>query len=164
MAGGGGNQPGLKGRGRRFSDNLNLVPFIDLFSTIIIFLLSTAVWDQLAGIQANLGAQAGGQDADTPQELVKKVTNQVRITVADAYIETFDDGETRRYAKNGDTTDFTPIDQFVQNVRSKYVDKKDLVLQATDNAVYADLIGVMDRALGQKFSEIVVTGLGEGKK
>ncbi len=39
------------GRGRKVSLELNLVPFIDLMSVLITFLLITAVWSQVSMIQ-----------------------------------------------------------------------------------------------------------------
>lgn len=45
LPGGGGG-----GRGRSQNFDLNLVPFIDLMSTIITFLIATAVWVQISSI------------------------------------------------------------------------------------------------------------------
>ena len=149
-----------RGERRKLADNLNLVPFIDLFSTIIIFLLSTAVWDQLASIQANLG-QGGGTAQTQPKDLVKKVKQNVKITVTDSAIELFDEGKTEKIAKQGDAFNLKPLEEFVGKMRGKYADKNDIVIFATDNARYEDLVLVMDQCLSQQFSELVVTGLSE---
>ena len=49
MAGGGGAPPPSGGGGKKAIDfDINLVPFIDLMSAMISFLLITAVWTQVA--------------------------------------------------------------------------------------------------------------------
>src|ERR1700756_2741894 len=52
---------GKSGRGKSF--DLNLVPFIDLMSVLITFLLITAVWTQVSMIQ--IGSSLYGKKADT---------------------------------------------------------------------------------------------------
>jgi len=44
---------GGKGRGRKVNAELNLVPFIDLLSTLITFLIATAVWVELSSMQVD---------------------------------------------------------------------------------------------------------------
>jgi biopolymer transport protein ExbD len=145
-------------RRREFVDNLNLVPFIDLFSTMIIFLLSTAVWDQLAGIQANVASGSGGAEIHST-ELTQKVQANVKVTVTNDYIETFDAGSTRRYERQGHQMDYNAVGDFLKDARERYLDKRDIVIEASDNAKYEDLVAVMDLSLGQKFTDIVVKGL-----
>ncbi|MBS1983649.1 MAG: biopolymer transporter ExbD [Bdellovibrionales bacterium] len=155
MAGGGvGFGKGGKGR----VDNLNLVPFVDLFSTLIIFLISTAVWDDLAAVKVNLGAQDKPSVEVQPNPDIKKIKSDVKITVSDSGIEIFDQGKSTRYAKTGDQMDFTPIEQFLAATRAKYVDKRDMLIFATDAAVYEDVVAVMDRSIAQNFTDLIVTG------
>lgn len=150
---------GLGGGKREVQRDLNLVPFIDLFSTIIIFLLSVAVWDQLAAVPINLGAQDKAT-LEAPKENIKKVTSNVKITIRMDSIEVFDEGKTQRFAKvEGQEFDYAPLEQFVSDVRAKYVDKKDMLIFSTDTVLYEDLVAVMDRCLAQDFGEIIITGL-----
>ena len=144
---------------REFQDNLNLVPFIDLFSTLIIFLLSIAVWDNLAALSLSLGAEDKAS-VEAPKEDIKKIKSNVKITVKTDMIETFDEGKTDRFPiVEGQAVDFAPVDQFVAGLREKYPDKKDMLVYSTDNAVYENLIGVMDRLYAVDFREITVAGL-----
>ncbi len=154
-----GISPGPGRGGRNVQRDLNLVPFIDLFSTIIIFLLSVAVWDQLAAVPINLGADDKAS-VETPKKDIKKVTSNVRITVKTDRIETFEEGKVETYQKvEGKDFDYAPIEAFVSNMRLKYVDKKDMLIYATDQSVYEDIVAVMDRCLAQEFNELIVTGL-----
>src|SRR5437762_7144378 len=54
-----------KGGKKALDAELNLVPFIDLLSCCISFLLITAVWTQLDCIQAR-GAGSGGEESLEP--------------------------------------------------------------------------------------------------
>ncbi len=155
MAGGGVPQ----GKGRKGVSDLNLVPFVDLFSTLIIFLLSVAVWDQLAAVPVNLGAQ-DKPSIEVPKQDIKKVESNVKITVLTDGVELFNEGKSQKLAKvEGQPFDFTPVAEFVAAIRQNYPDKKDMLIMATDQAVYEDIVGVMDRALEQDFDQIIVTGL-----
>ena len=153
-----------RGERRKFADNLNLVPFIDLFSTMIIFLLATVIWDQLAGIQTSLGSsgQSSTTSIKTPDEIVKKVTSNVKITVGENYIELFDSGKSERINKVDGVFDLSPLETFVKASRLKYPTKSDIVIYAADTARYDDVVLVLDQCLGQQFSDLVLTGLGGG--
>jgi biopolymer transport protein TolR len=60
MASAGGGTSGSSSRRRSLDAELNLVPFIDLLSTCICFLLMTAVWMEIGSLQVK---QATGTDA-----------------------------------------------------------------------------------------------------
>lgn len=46
-----------EGSGDKLNSELNLVPFIDLFSALVLFLLITAVWVQISAIPTNIDAK-----------------------------------------------------------------------------------------------------------
>lgn len=56
------------GRKKHLDFELNLVPFIDLLSTCICFLLITAVWIQVGAlnVKQSVGGQAAGETAKKP--------------------------------------------------------------------------------------------------
>jgi biopolymer transport protein ExbD len=151
---------GRRGNKKKLADNVNLIPFIDLFSTLIIFLLMTAVWDQLAYLQSNMGDQAGGKSVEVPKD-AKKVKQDTKITVTDEYVEVFDQGKANRFAIEGRTFDIAPLQEFMQFARDKYVDKKDMVIIATDKSKYETIITVMDEVIGKGFTDVILTGMGE---
>lgn len=159
MAGGGGEI----GKGRRKGVmDLNLTPFIDLFSTLIIFLITTAVWDELAAVKLSMGVPKGGSPSPitVPKEDIKEIKSDVKITVRGDSIVMFDAGQQQVLQKTADGYDFQPVQAFIENVRSRYAEKKDMLIFATDDAKYEDVVGVMDRSLAQAFDELIVTGEG----
>jgi len=149
---------GARGAKRKLPDNLNLVPFIDLFSMLIIFLLMTAVWDQLATVQANLGDQSGGKSVEIPKD-VKKVKQNTKVTITSTYIELFDEGKTAKLPIEGEIFNVAPLTEFMTTMRAKYEEKTDMVIIATDDAKYRDVVIVMDESIGQNFKDIVLTGM-----
>ena len=58
---------GMGGGGKSVNLELNLVPFIDLFSTLICFLLMTAAWQELDSMQNNVPPKAASEMPDEPQ-------------------------------------------------------------------------------------------------
>jgi biopolymer transport protein ExbD len=69
---GGVNLP--EGGGRRTLDfDLNLVPFIDLLSCCIAFLLITAAWTQLARLETVQKVQKDGESGGKPEDKVQLV-------------------------------------------------------------------------------------------
>lgn len=58
-----------EGGSSKIDTELNLVPFIDLLSTLVLFLLLTVVWVQIAAIPA--GVDSKGKAATTSDEQTK---------------------------------------------------------------------------------------------
>lgn len=151
---------GARGKRRKFQDNLNLVPFVDLFSTMIIFLLSVAVWDQLAAVPMSVASSSQGARAiETPQD--KKVRGDLKATIGKDFVELFDRGQIKRLVIDGRVFNPTELISFVENARKAFPEKSDVVIEATDGARYEHLIQVMDAFLAQEFSELVVLGNNE---
>ncbi len=149
MAGGGGDKY-----------NLNLVPFIDLFSTLVIFLLSTAVWEQLAAVPVNLGnSDQNKVNMPTSKEEAKLVKGDLKVFIKKDSVELFDQGRSTRFTREDLVgSQFAAVVQFADDARLKYPLKNDVVLQVDDDAVYEDIVAVMDKFLGRDFDQLVVMG------
>mgnify|MGYP001592831703 CR=1 FL=1 len=62
--------------GNKLDTDLNLVPFIDLLSTLVLFLLLTTVWVQVAAIQVTVDSKGKSKVSETEQsKLLVKVTS-----------------------------------------------------------------------------------------
>ncbi len=148
------------GRGgkKKFADNLNLVPFIDLFSTMIIFLLSTAVWDQLAAVQTKLGTGASDKSISAPPETTKKVESKLSVSLSDRDLILELAGQNRKILIDNMGINVADLEEFFQGAREKFPELRNVVVRATDLAKYENLILVMDQALALDFDELVVMG------
>src|SRR5262245_53704851 len=65
-------QSGGKGNRKALNVDLNLVPYIDLLTCMVAFLLITAVWTQLARLSAQQKGQ-GQAGEEVPPELQVKI-------------------------------------------------------------------------------------------
>ncbi len=146
------------GSGRSKNVELNLVPFIDLMSVCIIFLLITAVWTQVSMLQ--IGSSVYGKRTEfTPSEPPPRPEISFRVDVtANGYIINL--AKSRRVVplKDGDHDDFS-LYNYIKAIKSKYPQKEDSVIALSDDMTYNHLIRGMDILLNAGFPEIsVATG------
>lgn len=144
---------GGKGGKKPLDAELNLVPFIDLLVCCICFLLITAVWTQMARIKVSQKSKSTAADQ---QDLQKP---QVKLTILvgdDGY--TITTGAERIFvAKQGQVYDTAKLAQHLREVKTRMPEKNDLTVAIEDGVKYMYIIGAMDVALQQHFTEIKVS-------
>lgn len=146
-----------KSRGRTTNIDVNLVPFIDLMSCLITFLLITAVWTQVSMIQ--LGSSIYGkkneqQEMSTPPPLadiplrvdVKEFGYRVIIGSDKIQIPKARDGE----------YDLERLLAKLKEIKEKYPDKNDAVITVDEVLPYELLITGMDTMIKGGFQTISV--------
>src|SRR5688572_21549642 len=120
MGGGGGPTP-AKGGKKPLDAAINLVPFIDLLSCCISFLLITAVWTQLARMDVTQkGPGAAGSTDEKPPE------NQVSLTVfidKDGYTFAKSTGENTPIPLKGDDYDYGKLGEILAKAKADYPEK-----------------------------------------
>jgi biopolymer transport protein ExbD len=140
-------EPQGKGGKRSLNANLNLVPYIDLLTCMVAFLLITAVWTQLA--QLKIAQKGKGGDVDVPPPTTKiavlvqsgdvnVVVNQDRDVVPD---------------KNG-SPDWGLIADLLKKAKLHFPDKEDVEIASADNVMFDRLTGVMDAAIASGFPSV----------
>ena len=161
--GGAAPSPSGKGGKKPLDAYINLVPFIDLLSCCISFLLITAVWTQLARMDVTQKGQgAAGATPDQPPE------QQVQLTLyvdKDGYTFTKSTGESTPIPMKGDDYDYTKLSDILKEVRSDPrlpADKEDIAIKADDSVVYNKIIKTMDVCISQKFPTVSLTDKGGG--
>lgn len=150
-------EEGGKG-GRTRNIELNLVPFIDLMSVLITFLLITAVWSQVSMIQ--IGSSIYGKRSDTTPSTPPPLADVVlKVDVKDmGYVLTVGKQVISLPMVSGAFDDAGLIAQ-LQRVKQLYPDKTDAVLSVADKVPYEQLIKAMDDILMAGFPSIgVATG------
>lgn len=148
-----------KSSGRAKSIELNLVPFIDLMSVLITFLLITAVWTQVSMIQIGsslYGKKSDTQPSSTPPPLADLV---LKVDVKEVgYILSVGKQVISLPIQNGQYDDAGLVAQ-LQRVKQLYPDKADAIVAVGDAMPYEQLIKAMDNLLSAGFSSIsVATG------
>jgi biopolymer transport protein ExbD len=147
------------GSGKRTSLELNLVPFIDLMSVLITFLLITAVWTQVSMIQigSSLYSKKSG---DKTVPLTPDVDKIVRIDIRqDGYFVTV--GRDRNLiARQGEEFDRLALLEMLKKAKLLFPDKIDAMVAMDDNLAFDHLINGMDTVLKAGFPKISVASGG----
>lgn len=143
------------GEGREINSEPNIIPFIDLMSVCIIFLLLTAVWTQVSMIQ--IGSSVYGRKTTDEQEppppppktpMVLQVYNQgYVINIA---------GRRTNIPKAEEEFDQRSLILALQDVKDRYPDKKDAMISVDERLTYENLIIGMDSLLLSGFPEITI--------
>jgi len=147
-------EPQGKGGKKALNAELNLVPYIDLLTCMVAFLLITAVWTQLA--QLNTSQRGPGGDQDEPPAMTKiaivvgldgmnVVVNQDREVVPD---------------KKGQP-DLVALGALLKKAKGRYPDKNDVQIASEDSVLFDRLTGVMDTTIAAGFPAVSVVPSGE---
>jgi biopolymer transport protein ExbD len=160
MGGGGGGAVESKGGRKPLDAILNLVPFIDLLSCCLAFLLMTAVWSTVARMnvaQKGMG-QAGMEDKppDTP------TVNLTLFIDKDGFTFAKSTGESTPIPMKGEEYDFVKLGEILKEAKTAYPDKNDITIKSDDSVLYDKVVQTMDLVLSAKFPEIALADKGAG--
>jgi biopolymer transport protein ExbD len=129
--------------------SIPLVPFIDLLLCCVMFLLVTAVWNQLARLNANQ-QQPGQPQMDTPppEEPQIKLILQVQNS---GYVLATTAGDSTTIPKNGDAYDLEELIKKLKERRELEPNKKDITVAPEDGVHYEDVVKAMDTVVGEGY-------------
>jgi biopolymer transport protein ExbD len=129
--------------------SIPLVPFIDLLLCCVMFLLVTAVWNQLARLDANQ-QQPGQPQVDTPppEEPQIKLILQVQNS---GYVLATTAGERTEIPKSGDAYDMEELLKKLKERRELEPNRKDITVAPEDGVQYVDVVAAMDAVVGQGY-------------
>jgi len=140
---------GGHGGKKSVDQEIPLVPFIDLLLCCVMFLLVTAVWNQLAKLNASQQqpGQPQTQDQPPPPETLKLIL-QVQTS---GYTLASTSGDSIAIPKTGDTYDQETLHTKLQERRQLDPNRHDLIISAEDGVRYEDIIHAMDIAVGEGY-------------
>ncbi len=135
---------------------LNLVPFIDLMSVCIIFLLITSVWTQISMIQlgSSIYAKKNDNQVEPPKE--DKITMDLRVTPNGYTVNV--NGAGYNIAKVQGKYDKKSLLTHMQKIKQRYPQKTDALVFVDDVVPYEELIRGMDVLMLSGFSNLSVGG------
>lgn len=146
------------GGGKSANVDLNLVPFIDLFSTLVCFLLMTAAWQELDVMQNATPPKATSEmppdQVQPPPPENKKVVLTVALGLQKTDIS--EDDQIQTFPNIGDAPDKDRLVAALRIWKEKYPDRKDLILVTDSKAKYKYMIMMMDTLIEQKFPDVSV--------
>jgi len=129
---------------------LNLVPFIDLLSCCISFLLITAVWTQIAGLQV---ASSGGPPEPQPKQ---ESTIEVRLLLNDKGYQLMMAGASLDIPKVNGGFDRRTLAEKLKTLKTSLPDQSAITVQPEDTVAYADLVETVDTAMGEQLRNVTV--------
>lgn len=153
------NIESTKGGKRSVGLELNLVPFIDLMSVLITFLLITAVWSQVSMIQIGSSLYGKRSEDQAPPKPPKDIDIPLRVDInAQGYIVVLGNKSTKVPLVNREYDDDSLAQQLTR-VKELYPEKYDAAVAMSDDLAYERLIRGMDVLLKSGFTAIsVLTG------
>ena len=151
-------QPHTKGGKKALDAEINLVPFIDLLSCCISFLLITAVWTQIAGLQ--ISSSGGPPDPQQKQEQ----TIDVKLLLTEKGYQLAMAGGTVEIPKikGADGTpgfDRKTLADKLKTLKASLPEQSAITVQPEDAVAYDDLVSTVDICLGEQLRNVTVAPL-----
>jgi len=142
--------------GKNIAIDLNLVPFIDLMSVCIIFLLITAVWTQVSMIQLGSSLYSKQTEASPMEEPPPYADIPFRVNVLEnGYAVLFGNERKVIPLKNRKYNDKALL-AYIKNVKALYPEKQDAMVASRDSVKYEYIVSAMDALLNGGFPEVVI--------
>ncbi len=126
------------------------MPFIDLLSCCISFLLITAVWTQIAGLQ--VASSGGPPEQQTKQE----TTIDVRLLLNDKGYQLTMAGANIDIPKVDGAFDRKSLGEKLRTLKTSLPDQTAITVQPEDSVAYADMVETVDTAMGEKLRNVTV--------
>jgi biopolymer transport protein ExbD len=147
---------GRSGSGKKaLNVELNLVPFIDLLTCLICFLLMAAVWIQIGKISVTQSGQ-GAPAEQTPEE--RQRLNLVVAITPQGFLVTGNGTTIADILKKDNEYDSKTLGTKLKEIHGQFPDKNDIVVMSEDTINYQVLIDTMDVCLANEFPNISVSG------
>ena len=148
-------ESGGKGGKKSVNADLKLVPYIDLLTCMVSFLLITAVWTQLARLQAQQKGQGQAGEETPPEQQVKivVVVNQEGFNLVVGQDQT-------PIGKKGSDYDYERLAAELKKTKDAHPDKNDVQVASEDGIIFETLIRAMDTALSARFPDISLIDAG----
>jgi biopolymer transport protein ExbD len=141
------------GGGRNVDVDINLVPFIDLMSCLVAFLLVTAVWTNVA--QMKVTPKGVGRDAE--QTLPTEPPVNISVLVAqDSLWIGLTTGDRRQIKKLGDDYDWANLATVLGEFKDGglFTNREDIEIAAEDGVQYQAIISTMDTAILKGWKDV----------
>jgi len=142
-------EDGGRGRGRRKDVNadLLLVPYIDLLTCMVAFLLITAVWTELARLKVQQRGQGEAGIEVVPQ------TKLAVLVHRDGFAVIADQDQHPVPQQRGEY-DFGALGSELKRLKDAHPDKTDLQVLSEDPIKFDTLVKTMDAAMASGFPDI----------
>ena len=146
----------MGGDKKNIAVELNLVPFIDLMSVCIIFLLITAVWTQISMIQLGSSLYAKKTEAASLTEPPAYANIPFRVNVLETGFDILIGKERINIPLQGRKYNEKALLKQIKKIKEIYPEKMDAIVASRDRVKYEYVVGAMDALLNGGFPEVVI--------
>jgi biopolymer transport protein TolR len=144
--------------GRSSNVDVNIVPFIDLMSVLVIFLLITAVWTQVSMIQIGSSIY-GKKTTDDKVEPPPRAEIPFRLDIKAMGYRVIVGRQEITVPKSNNEYDSAKLVIELKKIKEIYPEKVDCVVTMSDDLAYVFLVNGMDALLQAGFPQIsIATG------
>jgi biopolymer transport protein ExbD len=143
-------EPQGKGGKRSLNASLNLVPYIDLLTCMVAFLLITAVWTQLA--QLKLSQRVPGTEDGKDEKPMAKIA----VVVGDDNLNVVVNQDREVVPDKNGQPDWDILSTLLKKAKSQFPDKDDVQIASVDSVVFGRLTGVMDTTIAAGFPAVAL--------
>ena len=147
---------GGKGGKKSVNADLNLVPYIDLLTCMVSFLLITAVWSQLARLEAHQKGQGQAGETETPPEKQLKLV----VVVNSEGFNVVADQDQQPIPKKGTEYDYEKLGTELNKLKDSHPDKTDIQIASEDQIKFEVLVRTMDTALTARYPDLSLIDAG----
>jgi biopolymer transport protein ExbD len=148
-----------KGGKKALDAHVNLVPYIDLLMTIMVFLMMTAVWTQIAMLEVQ-NAQSGPPD-QPPEEKEDPIPPILVLMTENTLNIQEEGGEPREFPRNGETYDLNGAKGVLDQLKQARPERVEVKMTAEDGVKYTDIVGVIDLSTGAGLTGITLSPVGQ---
>ncbi|MBN2574591.1 MAG: biopolymer transporter ExbD [Deltaproteobacteria bacterium] len=139
---------GKPGR-RSLTADLNLVPYIDLLTCMIAFLLITAVWTQLA--QLKTSRRLPGPEGEQPPPATR-----ISLLVGQDGVNVMVNADRELVPDRNGQADWVTLGNLLKTLKGRYPDLDDVQIASEDSVLFDRLTGVMDATIAAGFPGVSV--------
>ena len=152
--------------------NINLVPLVDILTSIVFFSLLTYTGEQLMRLTAYdlllppqvITAEQAEKSKGKQEELTLLLA--VRVQSNQYVVEHSEEGGFRQAIprSGGDSTSLVQLQQVLTQVHERYPQNSDVTVVPNDEVSYDDLVHVLERARMAKFRGISLASQARGER
>lgn len=132
-----------KGRGRKTNFELNLVPFIDLLSVQITFLLATAVWVEISSLPVDQALSDPNSPPPPPVDVPPPPPLTMHVRADGVWVgRKVEEG--KNFTLVGEEYDWESINREVMADRRSYPEEVQVIIVTDDGVEYEHFVKALD--------------------
>jgi biopolymer transport protein TolR len=137
---------------------LNLIPFMNLLSVLLVFLLATSAYVQMATLDISLPPTAGPgakKQEDKPQTKQDDITLTVLIS-SQGFTIGARGGFLPSILKEGGRYNYDKLGEQLKKIKGQFAEREEIIITAEPGIIYEIIVGVMDKCRENGFPNISI--------